>query len=680
VKGKILGSRYQVIEYIGKGGFGKTYLAIDTQLPDKDRCVVKQLYPSVDDPNFLQVARRLFKKEAETLHSLGTHSQIPYLLAYFEEEEKFYLVQQYIEGHTLTKELNPEKLWTQTQVIELLEDCLNILDFIHSKNVIHRDVKPDNLICRSLDNKLVLVDFGSVKEVIIEQTQLLPSTVAIGTKGYMPTEQARGKPRFASDIYALGIIAIQALTGISPLMLPEDEEGELVWQSQANISPQLAEIITKMTRYHFKNRYQSAKEVLESLKTVDRNLVSIPQTEAIPYTPTVQINSSQINPIPTRSNLRTSTGGVRSESRVNDASNLAMPGHINNSNNISNNPAIPLETIPETNNSVIQENSTNSATKAQNFQKNKTLISAGIALLVGLTAAGGMYWLKHNNQINAQSSLKQQVEEFNQLLSQQKFTECYDRAIKIEKEDPTTRILPETETKDFVAKCGLGKAQEQAQSLNFVEALAIAKTLPRQTSIEAELTQEIDSWSDKALQQATEFYEKEGKLKEALEIVKAIPQDTPIKQKALDETETWKTEFETNKVIIAAAQKALNEEQWQNAQQQASKINSSSSDYWQQQAQAIKKAAKEKIAAVEQPIKSSSSSSGSQSKTEVKNDNIDRPSVTKTEQLDQGKGFGDRFDNNSSTGVDQGEGFGDRFDNNSSTGVEPEEPQFREDL
>ncbi|MGL6344357.1 MAG: protein kinase domain-containing protein [Waterburya sp.] len=281
MKGKILGSRYKVLEYIAMGGFGKTYLAEDTQLPEKDRCVVKQLYPSSEEPQFLSIARRLFKTEASTLHLLGDHDQIPKLLAYFEEEEKFYLVQQYIAGQTLEKELDSETLWSETQVIELLRDVLGILEFIHSKGVIHRDIKPDNLIRRHEDGKLVLVDFGTVKEVLKGQTNI-EITVAVGTQGYMPTEQARGKPRPSSDLYALGMICIQALTGTFPLDLEEDAEGEIIWQPLADVSPQLATILTRMTKYHFKDRYQSATVVLQALDSIsDANSIE-PQPENNP--------------------------------------------------------------------------------------------------------------------------------------------------------------------------------------------------------------------------------------------------------------------------------------------------------------------------------------------------------------------------------------------------------------
>jgi serine/threonine protein kinase, bacterial len=675
VQGTILGDRYQIIKYIAEGGFGKTYLAKDTQLPGHDKCVVKQLYPSVDDPKFLQIARRLFKKEAETLNSLGrSHSQIPYLLAYFEAEEKFYLVQQYIEGHTLSKELVPEGIWSESQVIELLEDCLNILDFIHARGVIHRDVKPDNLIRRTADNKLVLVDFGTVKEVISEQSQILPSTVAVGTKGYMPTEQARGKPRIASDIYALGVIAIQAVTGISPLMMEEDNEGELIWQSQANISPQLVKTISKMTRYHFKDRYQSAQEVLESLKTGDHSEFTIPKTEAVPYTPTVQLD-----PLVNQPDFPSSEQ-VQPSSNLNDQANLVI------SSQITNNPGIRSAQASEALNVVIEDNSSKSATQTKNPRKNKTLVTLGVSLLVGLAATVGMYGFKEQTAKKAKASLEQQVTEFDQMLSQKHYTECYDQVLKMQAEDSTTKGMSQSQLQGFEARCGLGKAQEQAQSLKYVEALAIAKSLPRQTSASAELTTEIDSWSEKALQQARELYEREGKLPEALEIVKEIPQDTPVKQTALDTTETWKTEFETNKVIIAAAQKALSREQWQDAQQEADKISSSSSDYWQQQAQGITKTAKEKLAATVKPEKTPSTnptiSNGDNKPEKTPSTNLDN-STPKTKEEDRSQGMRDEFSGGETTTELQSEQqpFRDEFNSENSFREEPPEPKsFREDL
>jgi serine/threonine protein kinase len=280
VKGKILGSRYQVLEYIAEGGFGKTYLAEDTQLPGKDLCIVKQLAPSFNSPKLLEIARRLFKTEATTLHSLGHHPQIPELLAYFEEAEKFYLVQQYIAGQTLDQKLMPHQPWSAEQVIELLRDCLHVLRFIHDKGVIHRDLKPANLILRNTDKKIVLVDFGSVKNILQGQGSIEQLTVAVGTQGYMPIEQARGKPNSTSDLYALGVIGIQALTGVKALDLDEDENGEIIWSHLVDTTPELRQILTKMTKYSHRERYPSAQAVLDALSSCDDTVVSKPQARS----------------------------------------------------------------------------------------------------------------------------------------------------------------------------------------------------------------------------------------------------------------------------------------------------------------------------------------------------------------------------------------------------------------
>jgi serine/threonine protein kinase, bacterial len=278
--GKLLDRRYQVTQVLGAGGFGKTYLAQDTRRPGNPICVVKQLKPISSDTGFLETARRLFTSEAETLEQLGNHDQIPRLLAYFEEDNEFFLVQEWIEGHTLTEELQPGLRWEESRVIDLLTEVLNILAFVHNRGVIHRDIKPDNLIRRNSDRKLVLVDFGAVKQM---HTQLATNyahsnTIAVGTPGYMSSEQARGQPRPNSDIYSLGVIAIQAITGLTTMQMQDDQNtGEILWEHLASVSRGLAAIITKMVRYHFKDRYQSASEVLQALKQLSAGY-TIPQT------------------------------------------------------------------------------------------------------------------------------------------------------------------------------------------------------------------------------------------------------------------------------------------------------------------------------------------------------------------------------------------------------------------
>lgn len=280
--GKLLDHRYQVIRVLAMGGFGQTYIAQDTRRPGNPICVVKHLKPGTD-PRVFDTAKRLFNSEAETLEKLGNHDQIPRLLAYFVENQEFYLVQEYIEGHTLAEELTPGKRWSESQVIQLLQEVLEILEFVHSQGVIHRDIKPDNIIRRASDNKLVLVDFGAVKQL---RTQMVTvggqasATVIIGTPGYMPTEQGQGKPRPNSDIYSLGIIAIQALTGLLPTALQEDPEtGEIIWQQSITVNYRLAAVLTKMVRYHFKDRYQNATEALQACKDAINPVATLSQPQ-----------------------------------------------------------------------------------------------------------------------------------------------------------------------------------------------------------------------------------------------------------------------------------------------------------------------------------------------------------------------------------------------------------------
>jgi serine/threonine protein kinase len=258
----ILRKRYKIIEYLGSGGFGETYKAEDLERFNS-LCVVKRLKPQLAQPAFLEVARKLFAREAETLLRFGEkHEQIPQLLAYFEENQDFYLVQEYVEGKTLAQILEQVKVLSESEVINLLKDVLKILDYIHSKNVIHRDIKPANLIIRNQDNKIVLIDFGAVKETLTD-----PNTVIIGTPGYMPSEQSQGTPQFCSDIYALGIIGIQALTGLNPTKFTRNVESDEIDQLvQANVNFRLSGILGKMVRTQSNRRYQLASEVLEILE------------------------------------------------------------------------------------------------------------------------------------------------------------------------------------------------------------------------------------------------------------------------------------------------------------------------------------------------------------------------------------------------------------------------------
>ena len=268
--GTTLVSRYQITKNLGGGGFGETFVAQDTHLPGSPECVVKKLQPQAKDPVTLQTARRLFDTEAQVLYKLGNHDCIPQLLAYFEENQEFYLVQELISGNDITQEVETGEPLDQEKVIALLSEILEILDFVHQQNVIHRDINPRNILRRQDNERLVLIDFGAVKQIatqVVNPTGVTKSTVAIGTPGYIPSEQAQGNPKFSSDIYAVGIIGIQALTGTDGESLEKDPDTyEIIWQDKASVSQEFAAVLDKMVRYDFRQRYTCAKDVLQALR------------------------------------------------------------------------------------------------------------------------------------------------------------------------------------------------------------------------------------------------------------------------------------------------------------------------------------------------------------------------------------------------------------------------------
>jgi len=269
----LLRTRYQVIQPLGQGGFGATFLAKDISLPGQPSCVVKQLRPSSSSPRVLEMARELFKREAKTLGQLGDHPQIPRLLDYFETEQQFYLVQEYVKGSTLKQEVKQSGRLNESDVKNFLLEILPVVQYIHSQGVIHRDIKPANIIRRVQDNHLVLIDFGAVKDHVSQTILLDPADqsantkFSVGTFSFAPPEQMAMRPIYASDIYALGMTCLYLLTGKSPKDLDFDGvTGEIVWQPHVQLSPNFARILDKMLKPMVCHRFQSAADVIKALK------------------------------------------------------------------------------------------------------------------------------------------------------------------------------------------------------------------------------------------------------------------------------------------------------------------------------------------------------------------------------------------------------------------------------
>ncbi|WP_066382249.1 MULTISPECIES: bifunctional serine/threonine-protein kinase/formylglycine-generating enzyme family protein [unclassified Anabaena] len=313
--GKLLRNRYRVLGLLGEGGFSKTYAAEDADRLNAP-CVIKQFFPQIQGTGQRSKAAEIFKEEAFRLYELGeNHNQIPRLLAYFEQGSSLYLVQEFIPGQTLLQEVQKQP-FTEMQVRQVLADLLPVLDFVHTCNVIHRDIKPDNIIRRETDGKLVLIDFGGAKQVT--QTSLARQATVIYTLGYAPTEQMAGFACPASDLYALGVTCIRLLTQCLPQPnvygqiddgLYDPMNAQWLWQDYLQnkgmiISDNLGKILDKLTKHLPSERYQSAAAVLHDLEqtitpTAQTQIVVVNQPPVEPLTVTLQKTKLPLPPLQT---------------------------------------------------------------------------------------------------------------------------------------------------------------------------------------------------------------------------------------------------------------------------------------------------------------------------------------------------------------------------------------------
>ena len=298
----LLRGRFRIIQLLGQGGFGRTYLAKDYDKL-KEYCVVKQFVPSVQGTAALQKAIQLFEREARQLQQLGKHDQIPTLSAYFEDNNQLYLVQEYIEGENLSELLERQGVWNEQQVKDLLLSLLPVIEFIHENNVIHRDIKPENIIRPREDSQFVLIDFGVAKELskTVLQTQI---GTKIGSQGYAPIEQMLGGEAYpASDLFSLGVTCFHLLTDVNPyeLSLRQGYSWTGNWRDslKGSVSQELGEILDKLLQEQIKDRYSSAGEVLRDLQRNPRRPTPLPKT--VPSQPSQPVPSQPSQPVPFQS-------------------------------------------------------------------------------------------------------------------------------------------------------------------------------------------------------------------------------------------------------------------------------------------------------------------------------------------------------------------------------------------
>ncbi|MEM6453066.1 MAG: serine/threonine-protein kinase [Cyanobacteria bacterium P01_D01_bin.105] len=635
--GKILDGRYEIIQKLATGGFGQTYVAQDNRRPGNPKCVVKLLQPASNDLNFLENARRLFNTEAETLERLGSHKQVPRLLAYFEEAGDFYLVQEYIEGSLLTAELASGECWKLTAIVELMREALQILHFLHSHDVIHRDIKPDNIIRRS-DGSLVLVDFGTVKQVRNRVAVMGPATatISIGTPGYMPTEQSHGKPRLSSDIYALGVIVVQAMTGLTPNQLEEDEEtGEFIWQPQADFDAELIEIVNKMVRYHFRDRYRSAAAVIQALEAYIATQPELSQTltPALPLSGGASGDNSsddiskeaadnaQVAAFPQPVNYQSGNKKARIRPAVikppTELNLMAAETHSEEASPaIADGSAFSQATVSQ---ATVPQDSAEAGNSekisSEEAQKDSIVRLLGPYFRLGLSrrrrmqvalmgfaalsmGLGGRWLVQERSVLSQSGDLLRQGQRF--------YTErAYEDCVATAKTVSRRHVRVYGRAQDLMGACWFAQAQEMAQESRFKEAIALSRKISPDMADYATAQKYIPEWSKDIFETALNNYNA-GQYEDAKSIIKAVPRAAGMANAVQQKLKDWEKEQQQNEQILTNAKKALAASDWQSAIAEAQKVTLSSNllaenhPYWQENAKPIVQRAEKELVALEQ--------------------------------------------------------------------------------
>lgn len=283
--GTILQSRYRLLNLLGQGGFGRTYL-VEDQGRFNELCALKELNPPQGDYAFGK-SKELFQREAQILHQIE-HPQIPKFRATFEEDHRLFLVQDFVEGKTYREILDNRKtrgfVFAEKEVVDLMQKILPVLTYLHGKGIIHRDIAPDNIMLRDRDQLPVLIDFGVVKDIAtrLQTPETLKQSTTVGKLGYAPIEQMQtGNAYPNSDLYALAVTAIVLLTGREPQELLDDNTMTWHWQRWCQVSPGFAQVISRMLSYTPAQRFSSATDVSGSLANLAQPGQSgIPQTIA----------------------------------------------------------------------------------------------------------------------------------------------------------------------------------------------------------------------------------------------------------------------------------------------------------------------------------------------------------------------------------------------------------------
>ncbi|WP_413162289.1 protein kinase domain-containing protein [Capilliphycus salinus ALCB114379] len=277
-----LKDRYRIIKVLGQSITSRTFLAVDEDQPSKSRCVIKQFRhrdqspssPAEGDAVNLRLVP-LNSVPASELERLGRHEAIPELWASFAQENYHYYVHEYIPGRNLGCELDQDGIFREGQIWQLLNDVLPTLEFLHENNIVHADIKPENLIRRSPSSEdshaadepeIAVVDLASA---IDPENALIVDENHQGSAEYSAPEHLHSQASPSSDLYSLGVTCLHLMTQVPAFDLYDVKSDTWVWRDYLKypVSRRLGRILDKMVQRHPAKRYQSATEVMRDLKT-----------------------------------------------------------------------------------------------------------------------------------------------------------------------------------------------------------------------------------------------------------------------------------------------------------------------------------------------------------------------------------------------------------------------------
>ena len=492
-------NQYQFVRHLGNGGFCQTYLVRDITSSIPAFYVVKHLkLASLKDPDSIPIAQRLFEREAQTLQQVGNHPQIPQLKQYLHSTADQYIIEEYFEGKTLEHEMpwNTQP-WSEPQIIQFLESMLSILSFIHSQNIIHRDLKPANIIRRESDRQLALIDFGAVKQIkahLQQATQLTQNQTIVGTPGYMPPEQIRACPCPASDLYALGIIAIQGMTQTKTEKLNFDEHGQLCFAPPTYISPGLVSLLQKLVRRSLEDRYQTTSDVL-----VDLNQLHSPLPQGT--------QNNQTTP------------------RIKSAIETVLQPFFT-----------PAAAPPSSLHTTVVSPYPTAQAPQPTAKKSRWILNPikSLALVGGLgvlcTTAFAIGVPKWQTSMHLKTMRAQAIHE----RDSNQFGECISTMTR---NFANHSLLRSQTDKNLLGDCKYGKAKTMASESKLREAIMMAQTIPPDSSSHAQATQSIADWSNGIYTRAEQAYNRGMRtfnpkdFLAAFDYLRNIPKNTPAFEK-----------------------------------------------------------------------------------------------------------------------------------------------------